>query len=405
MNTWSSLYSLVTNKLYFRISYLLLNLLIITMLRFIPGVHIINKFIICWGLLLICSNIFEIIIKKQLPSKIEILIYLFLGSTLLFTVLKYPTIDNIKVIIINFIILTIFFDIDIDKNFEQLKKELNLFLYIYIIFTFFSSIISLAIIFSRRTIWISETLNGEYLSYGLHSFFLNENSLGISATLALIITFYLLVNAKEKIIYQFIFSLNIVIQLITLILSKSRSTYLALLSFIFILIFMYLKNNLFRFSLVLIAALSSISLFIIKKDSIDSFLTGRDVLWSLAFETITNNFISGVGFTNLTSILNENNLLTLGRLHNIYIEIGASNGILPLILFILILLSIYIFLFNKIDNLKNNKLMYIVLFALTISILSINLVESSLVYIISFISIIFWTVLSYIISILSKDKI
>lgn len=403
MNILLNLYNLLINKIYFRIAYLLINLITITMLRFIPGIHLVNKIIILWGLALVGINIIEKISKKQFPSKIDILIYTFLSIISIFTLIKYPTINNIKILIVNFIILTIFFDIDTNKSINKLKQELNLFSLIYFFSTFLLSLISLFIILSKKTIWISETLNKEYISYGLTSLFLNENSLGISAVLSLMISIYLLSIFKQKFLYKLLLSTNIILQFVTLILSNSRSVYLGLLAFIFIFICFYLKNTLLRICFFLTSIISATMIIITKKDSLSSILTGRDILWDLSSQAIKSNFLFGVGSDNLSNILSEKNVLTLGRVHNIYIELWATNGTLALILFILILLFIYIFLFKKIINLKSNKFTYTTLLALTVSILFINMVESSLIYIISFISIIFWTILSYMISILSKD--
>lgn len=403
MNILLNLYNLLTNKIYFRIAYLLINLTTITMLRFIPGIHLVNKIIIIWGLALIGINLIEKISKKQFPAKIDILIYTFLSIISIFTLIKYPTINNIKILLVNFMILTIFFDIDTNKSINKLKQELNLFSLVYFFSTFLLSLISLFIILSKKTIWISETLNKEYISYGLTSLFLNENSLGISAVLSLMISIYLLSTFKEKFVYKLLLYTNIILQFVTLILSNSRSVYLGLLAFIFIFICFYLKNTLLRICFLLTSIISATMIIITKKDSLSSILTGRDILWDLSFQAIKSNFLFGVGSDNLSNILAEKNVLTLGRVHNIYIELWATNGTLALILFILILLSMYIFLFQKIIRLKSNKFTYTTLFSLTVSILFINMVESSLIYIISFISIIFWTILSYTISILSKD--
>ncbi|WP_322379201.1 O-antigen ligase family protein, partial [Clostridium perfringens] len=146
-------------------------------------------------------------------------------------------------------------------------------------------------------------------------------------------------------------------------------------------------------ALIILPFLSVIFLFITNKASINNFLTGRDILWSTCFDVIKNNPIFGIGFTNLTNVLSEEKVLTLGRVHNIYIELAATNGLIALIVFIVILALIILFIFKKFDLFHYKQLLsYNVLFALIISIMSINLVESSLVYIVSFISIIFWVI-------------
>ncbi|WP_300383398.1 O-antigen ligase family protein [Clostridium sp.] len=407
MNYLPNLFNLLSNKFYFKISYLLISLFTITILRFIPGVHIINKILILWGLFLIPVDFFLKLSKKHRPLKVEIIIYTLLISTLIFTIIKYPTIDNLKGVILNFIILTIFFDINTDKNLNTLKKELNLFCYIYIGITLLLSIVSLAIIFSREKIWISETLNGEYLVHSFTSAFLNENSLGISSVISFMISIYITSYIKNKNTvkkaYKIIIFFNIILQSTTLILSNSRSVYLAILAFSLILILIYSKNILFKIIIISFSILSSVILFITKSSSINSFLTGRDTLWKASLNIVKSSPIFGLGSTALTNSLDELNLLTLGRVHNIYLEIAATNGLITLFLFILILISTYLFILNKLNILPSkDRFNYGILCSSTISILFINLVESNLFYIMSFISIIFWTILSYTFSILHK---
>lgn len=396
----SNLYKIINNKFYFRISYLLINLFTITILRFIPGIHIVNKLIILWGIFLICTTISHKLYNKCFPSKIEFLVYLFLVITLLFTLIKYPTIDNIKEVVINFIILLLFFDIAPNKNKQKLTSELKSFSYIYCGVTFLLSFVSLFMIFFKKTIWISETLNGEYLVYSFYSAFTNENSLGIASVISLILSLYILSINKFNLINKCIILLNILLQSVSLVLSNARSVYLALITFILFFLFMYLKNKLIKTIFIVLPILSSIIFFIIKKDAINSFLTGRDILWRISLKIMKDNPIFGSGTTYLTNKMNEMKVFTLGRLHNIYLEVGAVNGIVSLCIFLLLITVSYLLLFKKINNLSNKtKLSYIILFSLCTAILCINLVESSLIYIISFISIIFWTLLSYMISI------
>lgn len=410
MNYISKLYNIISNKFLFTLTYLITNLSIVTLLRFIPGIHLINKLLLIWGILLLAIDIVHNLINYKLINKIQIAIYSFILLTFLFTILKYPTIENLKLVVINSFILTLFFDPN-TKNNKKLS-DLNFFIKLYSFINLILSIVSIVIIILGKTIWISETLNGEYLVHAFYSAFSNENSLGISAFISLIFSAYLLIdnltntkiNKKNKNAYTLLYSISMIIQFIALLLSKSRSVYLGIITFSIIFIFMYFKNKIIRFITILLPTLISLVVIIIQNPLLNNFLTGRDILWKASFNIIRSSPIYGSGSTQLYNVLNDMNVLTAGRVHNIYIEIGASNGLISLIIFFIILLLIYVKIFKRLDSLSSpNNIMFIILFSLTFSILAINLVESSLLYIVSFMSIIFWLILSLLNSILDEN--
>ena len=85
-----------------------------------------------------------------------------------------------------------------------------------------------------------------------------------------------------------------------------------------------------------------------------------------------------------------------GGLHNIYLQIITSNGIISLIILLCLLGAIIYALATKIDLLKGtDKILNGILLVLIFGILFVNLFESNLIYITSFISIIFWSYLGY----------
>ena len=87
-DTFLKSYSILNNKLYFKILYLFTTFSFITALTFIPGINILTKLSILWGLVLVVINFFEIIFKVKKIHWINITTYVFLGLTLILTLVS-----------------------------------------------------------------------------------------------------------------------------------------------------------------------------------------------------------------------------------------------------------------------------------------------------------------------------
>ena len=94
-----------------------------------------------------------------------------------------------------------------------------------------------------------------------------------------------------------------------------------------------------------------------------------------------------------------------GGLHNIYIQLTTVNGIFAALIIIILFGSIFFFLNKKIQPLMaKTKVRFTILLALFLGIALINLMESSLLYSVNFICIIFWSVASFLISYLDNEN-
>ncbi|MDY2730332.1 MAG: polymerase, partial [Clostridium sp.] len=96
--------------------------------------NLFSKIALLWGIVLSFYHLYKIIIRK--PNTIEILIYSFLCFTLLLNILFYRSSENLKIWIVNLIILTGVFFIEKDKSKELLNNELNIISNLFIGFTF-----------------------------------------------------------------------------------------------------------------------------------------------------------------------------------------------------------------------------------------------------------------------------
>lgn len=406
----SSIYNFLRNKFYFKLLYLFTTLSVSTTLLFAPGIRFLNKILIFWGLLLIAINLYELFQKKRKPYSFEIVLYTFLALTLAITFISYPTLENIKTWLINTMLFTVIFSIDEFKLKNSLKKELTIISYLFVCLTFILSSISINMILSVRKIWITNSYTGKAITYGFDSLFANPNSLGIASALSLVIGLYLFLNTKSRTLKIFNV-INFLVQIQTLILSTCRSAYLVILALLFVYMYVYIKNNYIRFGIIFITLSSFAIIVTVYLSKLDLILSGREAYWRAAFTLIKNKPLFGVGNSNLIPMIKAfkpsfAEALDLGGLHNIYIEIATANGLVALLLIILFIILVFFFLVKKLDNCApTEKLKYTTLLGLFIGISLINLLESNLIYGVTFINLLFWIYSGYLISIFHKNKV
>lgn len=402
-------YSIINNKLYFKLLYLFTTFSFITALTFIPGINILTKVSILWGLVLVVINFFEIVFKVKKLHWINIVTYGFLGLTLILTLFFYPSTENIKVWVINLLLLTVFFSIDVSKKKSKLTYEFNILCYFYLFLTFFLSSISMGMILLGKEIKIIL----EPIWYGVENsivytgLFNNENALGISAVIALILSLYGIFHSKSK-TFRNILIINFIIQLTTVIISGGRSSYLAILALIFTFIFVYNKNIFLRIALIFVPIISGGAWLFLNPDKIYNIMHGREVLWETAWILIKKSPFIGTGTSNLIPMMDQYKTDYLrgiegGGLHNIYIQLTTVNGIFSALIIVVLIASIFLFLNKKIEVLNGkNKAKFTVLLSLFLGIALVNLMESTLLYNVSFINIVFWSLSGYLISILDN---
>ena len=181
---------------------------------------------------------------------------------------------------------------------------------------------------------------------------------------------------------------------------------------IFTAVFVYSSNKYIRGAMIIIPVIAAGTLYLrLNYNYIRLFTSGRINLWNSASMVIKKHPLVGVGGSGmLDSIYNARVTFDLpgikyGGLHNIYFQIATVNGLISLAMFLSALIIMIIFIVNKIDELKRKeKARMTVLFSMLIGILAVNMFESSLIYIISYISITFWIFSGYLISMLDNKN-
>jgi len=397
------------SKFYFKLFYLFVSLTFATALKIIPGIGILNKIALLWALIIILYMLFKGYRKRKLYS-FDIPLQIFLILTLILTLIFYRTGSNFVSWLVNCILFLSIYTIDIFNDKKELIKEMEIITYFFTGFMAIVSTISLLMRFLDKNIHI-----GEYLFYvNKGGLFENENAISIAAAIAIAMCIYLNYSTKINKIKLYCLG-NIALQLISMIVFRGRSAILIVVAMFYTAIFVYVKNKYIRISMIVIPIiLMIVSLIVVvgtdwNFTSIRLYTSGRNNLWRAAWIVIKWYPLVGVGGSALVDNIREARVtfdlpgLQYGGLHNIYFQIATVNGIISLILFLAFLCGMLFFLLQRLDTLKRKeRLRMTTLVAMLVGILAVNIFESTLIYIISFICMIFWIYLGYVISILDN---
>ena len=326
--------------------------------------------------------------------------------TLILNVVVYRNSENIKTWLVNLILFLIMFSVDVFRDKKTLIKEMNIITYFYVIFMLIASAASLIMRFTGITITLNEVAFG--YSRGV---FQNENALGIAAAIAIVMCIYLNYIEKNHKLKMFWIG-NMALQTMTMIGSNGRSAYLIIIAVVYTFIFIWNKNKYIRASLVLVPILACVAFWESGKINLESFTTERNNIWNSALVVIKANLMTGVGNSDLVQAVRNARIgwyvpgIEFGGMHNIYVQIAAVNGVISLLLFLTFIVMILVFIIQHLDKLiRKERLQTITLTSIIVGLLSVNLFESTLVYMISFMSLIFWVYLGYLVSILDNKNI
>ncbi len=420
--------------------------------------ELVSKFIkifILWGAVIFVKDIIKE--KNILKNKKNLLLFGMLALVAISTLINFNTrlIPNIISLLYMGVEVFILSLVDKNKSKDKMLKSINIQLNIVVLLTIICAIASIIIygLDIKGSVFngYHELLIGNFEGrlWGIYG---NPNTLGQIGLLSVFASMYLLYTNKDnkKIkIYNYV---NLVLQTICIVLSNSRSTMVSLLvSFaVFFLIKIsekikdkkdtilqgIFKNKLkvlvrlIGCMLVLIVALKGVKITMaiapnltnlmninikFSPDKVNETLNkvnreqttsdvsnGRFSIWKSGFMVLKESPIFGVGPENV----NERTLKYLpekmieespkmsSNMHNIYLQILVSHGIVTFILFVAYILINIVKMFkylllNKADNKLHNNIL--VLSLIVCAILVINLFDSNLLYFFSlFMVAVFW---------------
>jgi O-antigen ligase len=399
-----NIYKYVDNKFYFKLLYLFVSLTFVTILNDVPVIRSLKYIVFVWAIILILSIILDGY-KRRKIYKFDIPLGIFMILTLIFNIFAYRDNENIKTWIVNLILFIVIFSVEVFRDKKTLVKEMNVITYCYAIFMFVASVISLIMRISGKTIIIEGIL-----CVDTSGVFDNKNALGIAAAIAIVMCIYLNYIEKNNKLKMFWFG-NIILQIITMIESEGRSAYLIVIAVLYTFVFIYNKNKYIRTAIVALPILVCTAVLESGKINLERLTTERNNIWDSAIVVIKSHLLAGVGNSELVEAVKNARIgwyvpMREGGLHNIYVQIGTVNGIISLLLFLMFLGMILMFIVQQLDKLqRKEKLQMTTLTSIIVGILAVNLFESTLIYMISFISLIFWMYLGYLVSILDNRNV
>lgn len=394
----------VDNKFYFKLLYLFVSFTFVTILKYIPAIGMLTKIAQVWAIALVLLMIVKGY-KSRKIYKFDIPLGIFMILTLFLNVFYYRNSDNIKIWIVNLILFLVMFSVDVFRDKKTLVKEMNIITYCYAIFMFVASIISLIMRVSGKTIMIEGVL-----CLDTSGVFNNKNALGIAAAIAIVMCVYLNYIEKNHRLKMFWFG-NIILQTIAMVESEGRSAYLIVIAVVYTFIFIYNKNKYIRFALIVLPIVVCTVILESGKINLQRLTTERNNIWYSAIVVIKDHLLTGVGNSALVESVKNARIgwyvpMREGGTHNIYVQIGSVNGIISLLLFLIFLGMILMFIVQHLDKLqRKEKIQMTTLTSIMVGILAVNLFESTLIYMISFMSLIFWIYLGYMVSILDNKNI
>lgn len=406
-------FNYITDGFYFKLAYLIVSICTITIFSNIPKLNIINKLLIIWGVILVINNCIRLLSEKITLHNIFLCI--FIVSSILLVFSRYRNGENLKIIIINLILFFGMFYVDDLKSKKELIKEVKIISLVYFIFSSLLSIGSLIIILKK----INIVINGQSFGFDIQNgnntgLYFHENSLGLAAGIAIVVGIYLIIEFKSKLL-KGIFLVTMIFNGLALFYSEGRSGYILLIMLLPMLIFIYGKSIFIRVGFIILLICGAVVSMVNLNVSWDRLLSGRAKLWITAIESIKQNPFCGSGNFNLVAHLTEllpqvekygvTSLpgIEAGGVHNIFIQVAVVYGIPILIIFILFIFSLLFYITNKIDKLNGcYKLKATILSSLCFGIIGVNFFESNLVFIVSFISLVFWTYIGYAVRLVEK---
>ena len=382
------------NIIYYKILYIIYAILSVTILREIPFLmSVFSKTMIIISFIYFCIFIYKKHYKKINKIRYLLILFLILQCSTFFISKSYISdIGSLVLNVIYFFLISNNIDNDSKNNINKIFKIVLPIIFIIIAISLLMNILDISININNNIYGNLPKIDYSKNFVGLT---VNSNTLGILSSFLVIISIHLIIYNKKNIIFYYI---CIFIGGISILASQSRGAILMLIAYIITMIIMINKNkkNIIFFIGIITIGLIGIMIYYLSKHNIDTVSTGRSVLWENAFNIIKENKAFGVGTTSFVDIMKKNSHVSLpgiefGGLHNIYIQIALCNGLLAFFVFITFILTSIIRFLKEIlyKNNDNNKI-NISLFSILVSILSLNLFESTLIYICSFIALIFW---------------
>lgn len=216
-----------------------------------------------------------------------------------------------------------------------------------------------------------QRVHGGTVPYRIASFMGNPNGFALILVWTMLSTIYLYKMKEIKSINTIIY---LFVQFIAMILTQSRTSFLTLLLAIALYYFIISENKLRYIGAFLLAipmtllVVSSerlgLNIGIVKRFQ-NLNLSGREDIWRVLLDSISENYLIGIGFsTSYESLLSKKT--EVPHTHNVYLKVLTETGIVGFISLLVIWITGIIFAIKNYLKNKSNELKYIYAYILTI---------------------------------------
>lgn len=396
------------------------------------------KIFIIWGIIIFLFNIKDIDFN-DIGNKLLMGIIFIAAISTIYNY-KNNLISNIIMLLYVFVEIFLLYNSAMKLSKSILMEYIKKFSLFIMLTTCIGSIVSLfmAIINFEYIAYIWNTvlrIQGVYEGrlWGIYG---NPNTLANIAIISIFLTLVHMNFVKNKKIHF----INLFLQTICVFLTNSRSSIIALIFSvtIYFLIIIYRKNmfpkiniknrlikyggiiSIFFIIAIMVVGISLKASFILKREyNTGDVSNGRVAIWIAGIKSTSDKLILGVGPNNVKDAVNQHlnqdfvaaNPDIASNMHNIFIQLFVSYGLIVLILFIYFIIYKQKVIFSyllKDDDYKYNKQTYNIILSLNsliVSLLIMNFFDSNIIFFFSLINVsVFWISLGFINEILKKKS-
>lgn len=216
-----------------------------------------------------------------------------------------------------------------------------------------------------------QRVHGSTVPYRIASFMGNPNGFGLFLVWTMLSTLYLYKMKKNHNINTFFYLL---VQFIAILLTQSRTAFLTLIIAVTLYYFIISEKKARYFGaflliiplflLILGSEKMGLNIAIIKRfQNLD--LSGREDVWKVLIDSISENYLMGIGFSTSYEVLLSKQT-NVNHTHNVYLKVLTETGVIGFITLVLAWATGIIFTIKKYIKNKNNKYKYLYAYILTI---------------------------------------
>lgn len=409
----------------FKCMFLIYSIFLATEFSMIKSFNLPKIIIILWGIIIL---MYDLSSSRGKMFKNNVLMSLFLILSLITLLANKLGFSDLKLYLITVLQVLVLNSCSKNDKALSIKEQIFIINIIVIILTFILT--AIAIIFSYKGIEISNILYFDpqvtRMQKLFRGFYIVSTTAGMicyfSSAITIIALMTLPKNIKNRILIFSGYIVNLIVQLYGLFISGARGALISFLVFVIIALFMFIKSKKIRLGVLGITFIMIFSFMFgksniyeidfLNKNNGSNFFTGRLELWEEGYKYVFKEkplIGDGPNKSILDIRKSSDKVLTGlegGRVHNIYLDVLYSNGIFALALLgIFILKRLFDIYVNAFSIKRENNNIYMkLIFALMVSNLVLNTVESLLLYVINISSVLFWIYMGISKDLLDYDK-